>query len=98
MFYWFLLGKIFPFRNFLIKTKFILGLAGVIIVIFSLIISTGLCSLMGIKATLIISEVIPFLVLAIGVDNIFILVNVYEKFSFYNWYIFMNNTLFFFFI
>lgn len=35
----------------------------------------GLCSLVGVSATLIILEVIPFLVLAVGVDNMFILAN-----------------------
>ena len=33
----------------------------------------GLCSMLGIWSTLIIMEVIPFLVLAVGVDNMFIL-------------------------
>ena len=33
----------------------------------------------GAKATLIIAEVIPFFVLAVGVDNIFILVNMFER-------------------
>lgn len=37
--------------------------------------SAGLCSLVGVSATLIILEVIPFLVLAVGVDNMFILAN-----------------------
>jgi Niemann-Pick C1 protein len=33
----------------------------------------GLCSLFGIWSTLIIMEVIPFLALAVGVDNMFVL-------------------------
>jgi hypothetical protein len=33
----------------------------------------GLCSLFGMWSTLIIMEVIPFLVLAVGVDNMFVL-------------------------
>ena len=33
----------------------------------------------GVKATLIIFEIIPFLVLAVGVDNIFILVQTYQR-------------------
>lgn len=41
--------------------------------------SLGLCSWLGVKATLIIMEVIPFLVLAVGVDNIFILVHELEN-------------------
>eukprot|EP01027_Heterolobosea_sp_BB2_P010363 GEZU01015213.1.p1 GENE.GEZU01015213.1~~GEZU01015213.1.p1 ORF type:complete len:937 (+),score=186.59 GEZU01015213.1:272-3082(+) len=64
------LGQIHP-----IKSKFLLAFAGILIVICSVIFSVGFCSLIGIKATLIISEVIPFLILAIGVDNMFIMAN-----------------------
>jgi len=39
----------------------------------------GICSYAGIKATLIIVEVVPFLVLAVGVDNIFILVQELQR-------------------
>lgn len=49
------------------------GLWGIIIVLLSVSTSVALCSAFGIKVTLIIAEVIPFLVLAIGVDNVFIL-------------------------
>ena len=41
--------------------------------------SIGLLSFCGIKSTLIIVEVIPFLVLAVGVDNIFILVQAFHR-------------------
>ena len=47
--------------------------AGVGIVIISVLGALGLCSMLGIWSTLIIMEVIPFLVLAVGVDNMFIL-------------------------
>lgn len=43
----------------------LLGLSGVLIVAFSVLGSMGLCSLFGVKSTLIIVEVIPFLVLAV---------------------------------
>ena len=41
--------------------------------------SLGACSFTGLSATLIIIEVIPFLVLAVGVDNIFILVQALQR-------------------
>eukprot|EP01091_Cochliopodium_minus_P015138 TRINITY_DN5297_c0_g2_i1.p1 TRINITY_DN5297_c0_g2~~TRINITY_DN5297_c0_g2_i1.p1 ORF type:complete len:739 (-),score=199.31 TRINITY_DN5297_c0_g2_i1:58-2274(-) len=73
------LGNIWPLcggkKPLFVRTKFFLGLGGVLMVVFSVIMSVGFSALIGVKATLIISEVIPFLVLAIGVDNIFILVN-----------------------
>lgn len=55
------------------KTRIGLGLIGVVIVLLSVWSSVGLCSLLGFKSTLIIAEVIPFLILAIGVDNVFLL-------------------------
>lgn len=51
-----------------------LGFCGVVIVMLSVLASIGLLSYLGVRSTLIIAEVIPFLVLAVGVDNIFILV------------------------
>jgi Niemann-Pick C1 protein len=39
------------------------------------VIAAGFCSLVGIRSTLVISQVIPFLILAIGCDNMFILSN-----------------------
>ncbi|EKX55271.1 hypothetical protein GUITHDRAFT_99052 [Guillardia theta CCMP2712] len=57
-----------------VKERILLASAGIFMVIVSLLIACTLCSLFGIKATLVLSEVIPFLILAIGVDNIFILV------------------------
>ncbi|SGY29591.1 BQ5605_C002g01068 [Microbotryum silenes-dioicae] len=60
-------------RQVLVDSKFLLGLWGIIIVLVSVSTSVALCSALGVKVTLVIAEVIPFLVLAIGVDNVFIL-------------------------
>jgi Niemann-Pick C1 protein len=57
----------------------ILGLCGVAIVLLSVTASIGLLSFLNVKSTLIIVEVIPFLVLAVGVDNIFILVQAFQR-------------------
>ena len=63
----------------LVESKFTLGALGILIVLMSVSASVGVFSAMGIKVTLIIAEVIPFLVLAIGVDNIFLIVHEFEK-------------------
>lgn len=63
----------------LVQSKFTLGIFGIIIVLMSVSASVGLFSALGIKVTLIIAEVIPFLVLAIGVDNIFLIVHEFER-------------------
>ncbi|ODQ79641.1 hypothetical protein BABINDRAFT_162017, partial [Babjeviella inositovora NRRL Y-12698] len=55
------------------RVTFSLGLVGIVVVLLSVTASAGLCALAGVKSTLIIAEVIPFLVLAIGIDNIFLL-------------------------
>lgn len=63
---------------FQVDSKISLGLAGVLIVIVSVLSSLGIFCFAGVPATLIIIEVIPFLVLAVGVDNIFILVQAFQ--------------------
>ncbi|KAG1677106.1 NPC intracellular cholesterol transporter 1 [Nymphon striatum] len=73
------LGQPRSFSTILVDSKMSLGLAGVIIVIISVISSIGFYSFIGVPATLIIIEVIPFLVLAVGVDNIFILVQALQR-------------------
>ncbi|KAH9048952.1 multidrug efflux transporter AcrB transmembrane domain-containing protein [Lactarius hengduanensis] len=66
-------------RKLFIGSKFTLGLFGIALVILSVASSVGLFSALGIKVTLIIAEVIPFLVLAVGVDNVFILVHELDR-------------------
>jgi Niemann-Pick C1 protein len=70
------------FRNpstSLVESKFTLGVVGIVIVLMSISASVGLFSAAGIKVTLIIAEVIPFIVLAVGVDNIFLIVHEFER-------------------
>lgn len=47
-------------------------------VLVAVLAALGLLSYIGIMGSLIIIEVVPFLVLAVGVDNLFILVHSYE--------------------
>jgi len=70
------------FRNpavLLVESKVTLGLVGILIVLMSIAASIGFFSWVGLKATLIIVEVIPFIVLAVGVDNIFLIVHELER-------------------
>ncbi|RDW85641.1 multidrug efflux transporter AcrB transmembrane-containing protein [Coleophoma crateriformis] len=68
----------YPATTF-VQSKFALGVVGIIIVLMSISASIGLFSAAGIKVTLIIAEVIPFIVLAVGVDNIFLIVHEFER-------------------
>jgi Niemann-Pick C1 protein len=66
-------------RSLFTKSKVVLGLFAISLVILSVSSSVGLFSMIGVKVTLIIAEVIPFLVLAVGVDNVFILVHELDR-------------------
>ncbi|XP_071698001.1 uncharacterized protein [Rutidosis leptorrhynchoides] len=73
------LGDTPRFTSFYISSKVLLGLSGVLLVMLSVISSVGFFSAIGVKSTLIIMEVIPFLVLAVGVDNMCILVHAVKR-------------------
>ena len=73
-----MLGHYRSIATILVDSKLLLGLAGVLIVLWSVASSIGFFSYLQIPATLIIIEVVPFLVLAVGVDNIFILVQTFQ--------------------
>ena len=56
-----------------VYNRFILGFAGIIVVIFALICAIGITFYMNVPLTMISAEVVPFLILAIGVDNMFLI-------------------------
>ena len=68
------LGQIISNHKLFIDSKVGLAIVGVLIVLASVSSSVGFLSLCDVKVSLIIVEVVPFLVLAVGVDNIFIIV------------------------
>lgn len=72
------LGDINKCSTLLMDAKFTLASVGVAVVLLSVLSSLGFFFYLGIPATLIIVEVVPFLVLAVGVDNIFILVQSFQ--------------------
>ncbi|KAF7384137.1 hypothetical protein HZH66_012387 [Vespula vulgaris] len=61
------------------SSKIVVSIGGIIIVIASVASSLGIFGYIGVPTTLLTIEVIPFLVLAVGVDNIFILVQTYQR-------------------
>ena len=75
------LGKYSKFKIsvMLLETKVFLGLSGVILVLLSVFSSGGFFTYIGVPATLITLEVIPFLLLAVGVDNIYVMVQTYQN-------------------
>lgn len=52
-----------------VKSKFGLGLAAVVIVSVSMLMAIGICKYLGLVTTLVAKEVVPFLVVATGLDN-----------------------------
>ena len=61
------------------QSQALLGVGGVVIVLVSVVSALGVTSYAGLPTTLIVIEVIPFLILAVGVDNVYIMVQVCEN-------------------
>ncbi|TDH72218.1 hypothetical protein CCR75_002762 [Bremia lactucae] len=62
-------------RDFFISSKILAGFCGVMSIVCGVASTIGLFMWFGVKLQLIIMEVVPFLSLAIGVDNIFLLIH-----------------------
>lgn len=63
-----------------VDSKFLVGLGGILVVGCSVLASMGFYAWIGIPSSLVILQVVPFLVLAVGADNIFIFVLEYQVF------------------
>ncbi|KAI4468752.1 npc intracellular cholesterol transporter 1 [Holotrichia oblita] len=73
------LGRLDRWKGLLLHTKILLAIGGIVIVLSSIVIALGIGGYAGITTTMLTVEVIPFLVLAVGVDNIFIIVQTYQR-------------------
>ncbi|XP_065507714.1 NPC1-like intracellular cholesterol transporter 1 [Caloenas nicobarica] len=73
------LGEYTTWRRVLVDSKVTLALGGIAVVLGAVFASMGLLALLGLPSSLIILEVVPFLVLAVGADNIFIFVQEYQQ-------------------
>ncbi|KAK9512612.1 hypothetical protein O3M35_000999 [Rhynocoris fuscipes] len=73
------LGSYNSCRTLMVDSKISLGLSGVLLVLLAVFSSFGIFGYVGCPTTLLTMEVIPFLVLAVGVDNMFILVTTYKR-------------------
>nr|CAD7409445.1 unnamed protein product [Timema cristinae] len=73
------LGRVRSFRTLMVDSKITLGVGGIVIVLMAVVSAIGIFGYCGVVTTLLTIEVIPFLVLAVGVDNIFILVQAHQR-------------------
>ncbi|XP_037939009.1 NPC intracellular cholesterol transporter 1 homolog 1b-like [Teleopsis dalmanni] len=73
------LGKIRSCVRFFRESKIVLAIGGIVIVLVSVVCSLGFWGYLKVTTTMLAIEVIPFLVLAVGVDNIFIMVHTYHR-------------------
>lgn len=61
------------------KPTWLIGISGILIVALSVVIGYSATSYLGVKSSMISLEVIPFLILAIGVDNMFIITQAVDR-------------------
>ncbi|XP_062943834.1 NPC1-like intracellular cholesterol transporter 1 [Cynocephalus volans] len=73
------LGSYSSCSRVLVDSKATVGLGGVAVVLGAVMAAMGFFSYLGVPSSLIILQVVPFLVLAVGADNIFIFVLEYQR-------------------
>ncbi|XP_008048744.1 Niemann-Pick C1-like protein 1 isoform X2 [Carlito syrichta] len=73
------LGSYSSWRRLVVDSKATLGLGGVAVVLGAVMAAMGFFSYLRIRSSLVILQVVPFLVLAVGADNIFIFVLEYQR-------------------
>ena len=66
----------------LINSRVLVGLGGILVVALSSLASFAIVSFMGVKQSLVSAEVVPFLVLAIGADNMFIITTARDRITY----------------
>lgn len=62
-----------------VHSRILLAVGGIVVVVSSVVCSLGIFGYVGLATTMLTIEVIPFLVLAVGVDNLFILVHTFNR-------------------
>ncbi|EGW08630.1 NPC1-like intracellular cholesterol transporter 1 [Cricetulus griseus] len=73
------LGSYSRWSRVVVDSKATLGLGGVAVVLGAVVAAMGFYSYLGVPSSLVIIQVVPFLVLAVGADNIFIFVLEYQR-------------------
>uniref|UniRef100_A0A4X2K4U6 NPC1 like intracellular cholesterol transporter 1 n=1 Tax=Vombatus ursinus TaxID=29139 RepID=A0A4X2K4U6_VOMUR len=73
------LGRYSSWSRILVDSKITLGLGGILVVLGSVLSSMGFFCYLRIPTSVVIIQVVPFLVLAVGADNIFIFVLEYQR-------------------
>uniref|UniRef100_G3S497 NPC1 like intracellular cholesterol transporter 1 n=1 Tax=Gorilla gorilla gorilla TaxID=9595 RepID=G3S497_GORGO len=73
------LGSYSSWSRVMVDSKATLGLGGVAVVLGAVMAAMGFFSYLGIRSSLVILQVVPFLVLSVGADNIFIFVLEYQR-------------------
>uniref|UniRef100_H2Z2C5 SSD domain-containing protein n=1 Tax=Ciona savignyi TaxID=51511 RepID=H2Z2C5_CIOSA len=73
------LGTYTSVKRIPVDSKLTLGVSGILVILASVFTSIGFFGYIGYATSLIVIEVVPFLVLAIGADNVFILTLEYQR-------------------